>query len=74
MCAVSQKTVKLMRLNLSSVIPINKATNGSVNLKADRHHKLTIKQKNVIRRGKSVIAGIQFTDNNPFRSTDVNNF
>jgi hypothetical protein len=32
------------------IIPINRATNEFVKLKADRHHKLEIKPKNVMGR------------------------
>ncbi|BCG07505.1 hypothetical protein BADSM9389_01230 [Buttiauxella agrestis] len=44
------KNAGINERNISSVIPINSATNVFSNLKEDRHHKLTIKQKNVIGR------------------------
>jgi len=36
--------------NNSSIIPVNIAMKWIYKLKYDRHHKLTIKQKNVMRR------------------------
>jgi hypothetical protein len=49
-CALPRKNVDVDKINISRVIPINNAGSANVNLKADRHHKLAIKQKNVMGR------------------------